>query len=143
MKNLLFILLTISALSLSAFAQTKNSAATIQSVKSSAAYAELLLRKTELDSEMESLLITYTAEFPKVKESKYELELIQKDLEKILTQTDASKLTLALGKMLVKRITFKTDLWILQSRLGAEHPDVKRAQRKVLTFDNAIKEIMP
>lgn len=115
----------------------------LEAIKSSSAYAELLLRKTELDSEAESLLASYTEDYPKVKESRYELGLIQRDFEKILMQTDTSKLTLALGKLLVRRAELNTTLWVLQSRYGANHPEVKRAVRKVASFDNAVKEIMP
>lgn len=147
--HILLLILTGSFLALPVLAQqTKLDAGTKsvssnQSIKSSPAYAEILLRKTELDADVESLLESYTEDFPKLKESRYELSLIQKDLDKLLTQTDASKLTLALGKLLVRRASLNTDLWALQSKYGAEHPEVKRAKRKVLSFDNAIKEILP
>lgn len=137
----LFILITVVTLHISVSAQTKTSLN--QNIKSSAAYAEILLRKTELDSEVESLSESYTEDFPKLKESRYELSLVQKDLEKLLSQTDDSKLTLALGKLLVRRATLNTDLWALQNKYDANNPEVKRAKRKVLSFDNAVKEIMP
>ena len=114
-----------------------------QAVKFSPAYAEILLRKTELESNVESLLISYTEDFPKIKESKFELILIQKDLQALLTQTDASKLNLALGKLMVRRAALSTDVWVLQTKYGDDQPEVKRAKRKVLSFDNAIKEILP
>lgn len=143
MKRLFFVSVIFLTLSLSVFAQSKSLSPSNQAVKSSPAYAEVLLRKTELDSEVESLLESYTEDFPKLKESRYELSLIQKDLDKVLTQTDVSKLTLALGKLLVRRAELNTDLWALQTKYGTEHPEVKRAKRKVLSFDNAVKEIMP
>lgn len=113
------------------------------SVKSTPAYAELLLRRAELESDVESLMESYTEEYPKVKSAKYELDLTKKDLSKLLTQTDVSKLTLSLGKLLVRKNELETELWMLQNQYNKEHPDVKRAQRKVLSFQNAIKEIMP
>ena len=114
-----------------------------QAVKSSPAYAEILLRKTELESDVESLLISYTEDFPKIKESKFELSLMLKELQTLLAQTDASKLSLALGKLMVRRAALSTDVWVLQTKYGDDHPEVKRAKRKVLSFDNAIKEILP
>lgn len=113
------------------------------SIKSSPAYAEILLRKVELESEVESLLISYTENFPKVKEGKFELSVLQKDLDKLLSQTDASKLTLALGKLMVRKNQLETDYWVLQNRLSEEHTEVKRAKRKVINYQNAIKEILP
>lgn len=114
-------------------------------IKSTPAYAEVLLRKTELESVLEDLLVSYTEDFPKVKETRYELSLIQRDLTKILSQTeaDSTKLTLALGKLLVRRAALETDLWSLQSKYGDAHPDVKRARRRVSSFDKAIGEILP
>lgn len=143
MKRVFIFLIGLLALSLPAFAQVKTPSSLTQSIKSTPAYAELLLRKTELNSEIESLAESYTEDFPKMKEARFELSLIQKDLNDLLKQTDASKLTLALGKMMVKRASLNTDLWALRSKLNPEHPDVKRAQRRVSSFDEAIKEIMP
>lgn len=111
-------------------------------VKSSPAYAEVLLRKVELESDLESLLVSYKEDFPKVKEVKFELSLINKDLQSLLGQSDASKLTLALGKLMVRKDELETDFWALQAKYGDEHPDVKRAKRKALSFQTAIKEIL-
>ena len=75
-------------------------------VKSSSTYAELLLRKTERESELEEFAIDYTEEYPKVKEIKFELSSINKEMDKLLavSAADAGKLTLALGKRNSKRI---------------------------------------
>lgn len=122
---------------------SKGISASQPSVKATSAYAELLLRRAELESEVESLLESYTEEYPKVKATKYELELTKKDLARLLTQTDTSKLTLSLGKLLVRKNELETELWALQNQYNKEHPQVKRTQRKVLSFQNAIKEILP
>jgi uncharacterized protein involved in exopolysaccharide biosynthesis len=112
-------------------------------IKSSPAYAEVLLRKAELEAEVESLLETYTEDYPKLRESRFELDLIAQDLTKLLAQTDPSRLTLALGKLLVRKNQLETDLWVLQNQYGKDHPEVKRAQRKVASFQKSIKEILP
>jgi uncharacterized protein involved in exopolysaccharide biosynthesis len=125
----------------------KKSAVTqaVSAAKSSPAYAELLLRRAERESALEEFLIDYTEEFPKVKEIKHELVLIQKELDKIITVSaaEAGKLTLALGKLMVRKIEIETDLWNLQRQYNNDHPEVKRAKRKVEVFDRAIKEIIP
>lgn len=143
MYRILALIILFFLLGLQASAQAKNVSNVTQSIKATPAYAEVILSKAELQSEVESLLDSYTEEYPKVKESRYELGLIQKDVEKLLSQTDVSKLTQALGKMIVRRAELNTNLWALQNRLGAEHPDVKRARRKAESFDIAVKEIMP
>lgn len=125
------------------FGQNKPSNETAKSVKSTPAYAEVLLRRAELETDVESFLESYTEEFPKVKAAKYELALTNKDLAKLLAQTDASKLTLALGKLLVRKNQLETELWMLQNQYDKNHPEVKRAQRKFSSFQNAVKEILP
>jgi peptidoglycan hydrolase CwlO-like protein len=112
-------------------------------VKSSAAYAEVLLQKTELSAELENLLLDFTETYPKIKELRFEIGLLQKDLDKLLAVSDASKLTLPLGKLLVRKASLATDVFNLQTKYSDEHPDVKRAKRKVEIFEQAIKEILP
>lgn len=138
----LLIFIIIFVCSVFCSAQTK-SIETAKAIKATPAYAELLLRKTELESDIEGWLATYTEEYPKLKEARFELDLISKDLTKLLTQTDVSKLTLALGKLMVRKNELGTDLWALQNQYGKDHPEVKRAQRKVAVFENSIKEILP
>ena len=111
---------------------------------SSPAFAELLLRKTEAVSELESLSLDYTDEFPKVKELRHVLSLVDRDMARIskVKAADTGKLTLALGKLLLRRIEVETDMWKLQGSYKDEHPEVKRAKRKVEIYDSAIAEIL-
>jgi hypothetical protein len=110
----------------------------------SPAYAELLLRKTELQSQLESLVLEYTEEFPKVKELRFVLGLLDRDVARIakVKPADSGKLTLALGKLMIRRIELETDMWNLQRSYKDEHPDVKRARRKVEIYETAISEIL-
>jgi len=113
-------------------------------LKSSPAYAEVLLRKTELLSELESLLIEYTEEYPKVKDLRFETVVLQKELDKLLAvnPAESSKLSAALGKLMVRKCELETNLWSLQKEFNDQHPDVKRAKRKLEIFESAIKDIL-
>lgn len=129
-------------------AQTTKIAApktTVSPQKSSPAYAELLLRHTERESELEELLIGYTEEFPKVKELRFEIGLLKIEMDRIAATnaSDAAKLSLPLGKLLVREIELETDLWNLKKQYNDDHPEVKRARRKIEVFRRAIKEILP
>jgi len=116
----------------------------VSHVSSSPAYAEILLKRTELDSELESLLLEYTEEFPKVREFRHVLTLIDRDAARLakVKAADSSRLTVALGKLIVRRIELETDLWNLQRNYKDEHPDVKRAKRKVEIYESAITDIL-
>ncbi|SRR5215204_1540833 len=141
----LFLLLSAPLL---CFSQTKTKPVTpvsaAQSVKSSPAYAEVLLRKTELLSELEALLVEYTEEYPKVKEMRFETGLLQKELDRLLATgaSDASRLSAALGKLMVRKCEIGVDLWSLQQQFNDQHPDVKRARRKAEIFEAAINDIL-
>lgn len=133
------------------FAQTRGAGAAVKAggednvqVRSSPAFAELQLRKTELVSELESLILDYTEEFPKVKAIRFAVTLIDRDIARIskVKPAESSKLTLALGKLMVRKIELETDMWNLQRSYKEEHPDVKRAKRKVEIYEAAINEIL-
>ncbi len=120
------------------------SAASQKAFRSSPAYAELLLRRTELSSTLESLILEYTEEFPKIIEIRHVLKLIDRETERIakVKEAEASKLTLALGKLIIRKIELETELWSLQRSYKDEHPDVKRAKRKLEIYETAIGEIL-
>lgn len=127
------------------FTKTDLSKTLSQTIKSTPAFAELLLRKTEREADLEQFLLDYTDEFPKVKELRFELELLQKQMEKVSTvnASDAPKLSLALGKLLVRKTELEVDYWNLLKQYNADHPEVKRAKRKIEVYEKAVKEILP
>jgi hypothetical protein len=114
------------------------------SFRSTSAFAEVILKKTEVEAEYESLLIDYTEEYPKVKENKVALRLLQAEIEK-LSKLDASqmpKLTLALGKLIVKKVDLEVDVNSLLIEFDEKHPDVLRARKKLRIYEKAIAEIL-
>lgn len=113
-------------------------------LKSSPAFAEVLLRKTELLAEVESLLVTYTEDFPRVQQVRYELNVLNTELTGLLKvkSEEREKLTLALGKLIVRKAELETDYWNLKTKYGDEHPDVKRAKRKIEIYAKAIKDVL-
>jgi hypothetical protein len=124
--------------------QKNKPAADSQSVRSSAAFSEVIFRRAELEAELESLLLEFTEEYPKVRADRYSIAQLQKQIEVLLSTKpgDSARLTLALGKLMVKKVELETDLWALQQSLADGHPDVKRAKRKVEIFEKAIKDIL-
>jgi len=113
-------------------------------IKSSPAYAEVLLRKTELQAELESVLADYTEANPKMLDLRFELAALNKSLERIyaVRPSETGKLTLALGKLLVKKAALDTDLNRLQRSYSKDNVEVKRAKRKVEIFEASINEVL-
>ena len=114
------------------------------STTSSPAYAELLLKKTELQAELEALVLEYTEDYPRVKEIRATLLLCDREMLRLVRvkTTDSGRLTLALGKLMARKIDVETELWRLLQTYKDEHPEVKRARKKVEIFENAIAEIL-
>ena len=113
-------------------------------VRSSAAYAELLLRKTDLEAELESLLTEYTEDYPKVKDLRLELGVLKPEVDRILTAktSDAAKLSQALGRLILGKVVHATALKKLQMQFQDAHPNVKKEKRMVEIYEAAIKEIL-
>jgi capsule polysaccharide export protein KpsE/RkpR len=114
-------------------------------VRSSPAYAEVLLRKTELLAEVESLSADYTDENPKIVGLRYEVASLEKLIDRLLSlkSSDAGKLTIALGRLMVRRASLDADLDRLLKSYNKDHTDVKRVKKKLEVYDAAIKEILP
>lgn len=114
------------------------------SVRSSPAYAEILLRKTELLADLESVINDYTEANPRVLDLRAEIASLDRASERLflVKSAESGKLTLALGKLIVKKASLDMDLAKLTRSYNKDHPEVKRAKRKVEIFDAAINEIL-
>ncbi len=113
-------------------------------IRSSPAYAEVLLRKTEITADIEALSEDYTEANPKMIDLRAELASLDRSLEKIfgVKPSETGKLTLALGKLLVRRAALEADLGRLSRSYNKDHPEVKRATRKLEIYDSAVKEVL-
>jgi chromosome segregation ATPase len=133
-----------AVLSFSAYSQSQISPAKVDHVRPSPAYAELLLHKTELTSTLESLLADYNEAYPKVRELRSELTLLNAEIARLMAvkPTDAGRLTLALGRMMLRKVELETELETLRAQYKDEHPDVRKLKRKIDVFESAIKEIL-
>jgi len=115
-----------------------------QIIRSSPAYAEVLLRKTELEAELESLLVDHTDEFPRIREARMELEFIRAEMDRMLRvkAADAQKLSAALGRLILAKIVHQAKLRQLRDQFSDDHPTVRRQRRTVEIYEAAIKEIL-
>ncbi len=115
-----------------------------KTLRGSGAYADILLKRANLESKYAEMIEFYTDKYPGVKETQYELKAINRELAK-LNQTppeDGAKLTSALGKLIVRMVELETDYWAKSQRYGDEHPDVRRAKLQYESFKHAIDDIL-
>jgi uncharacterized protein involved in exopolysaccharide biosynthesis len=113
-------------------------------IKASPAYAELLLRKTELASEIAAVAPDYTESNPRMLDLRNELAAIDRLMQRVFSvaPSEVGKLTQALGKLMVKQASLEADLARLSRSYSDEHPEVKRARRRLNAFDSAVREIL-
>lgn len=113
-------------------------------IRSSPAFAEVILRKAILESELEEMLVRYTNQYPKVAEARFELAELELAIGRLLDipEEKASKLTLALGKLLVQRAAYATELDVLKRKYSESHPEVRRSAKKLEIFDKAVGRIL-
>lgn len=113
-------------------------------IKSSPAYAEILLRKTEILAEIEAVSPDYTETHPKMLDLRFELASLDRSLERVfaIKPTETGRLTEALGKLIVKHAALDAELNHLMRSYNKEHPDVKRSKRRLDIFESAINDIL-
>jgi uncharacterized protein involved in exopolysaccharide biosynthesis len=145
-----FLIVFIFVYSLSIFAQTDNkkveySTPTSKAIKSSPAYSALILQRTIIRAELEEMLVTYTEDFPKVKDARHEIDLINFALSRLLDTkvTDSCKLSDSLGQLLIKKTAVEMELYNLKKKYKDDHPDVLRTKRKLDIYEKAVVEILP
>lgn len=113
-------------------------------VRASPAFAEVIYRKAVLESELEGLLVKYTNQYPKVAEIRFQLAELELALGKLLDvpADEKSKLSIALGKLMVQRAEYAAELDALKRKYNDSHPEVKQAARRLEIFDKAILRIL-
>ncbi len=138
------VLLLAGTLAVSAQVVKKPTPAADQTWKATAAYAEIALKRADAEAELESLLVEYTEEFPKVRELKYSLTRIDAEAARLaaIKPADRERATATLGKLMVRKVDAELELWKLSQDYADAHPEVKRAKKKVEIFERAIKEIL-
>ena len=144
LKKIFIAICVIFAAGASTFAQNSSAPDAPLSIKSSPAYAEILLRKTELQADIDAFGADYTEASAKMIELRAELASLDKSLVKIFAvrPSETGKLTQGLGKLIVKKAALDADLNRLLRVYSKEHPETRRAQRRVERFEAAIGEIL-
>ena len=89
-------------------------------------------------------MIDYTEEFPKIKEIRVELGFLKTEMDRLLAvkPADAGRLSLALGRLMLKKIELEKQLDLLRAQYKDEHPEVRKTRRQIETYESAIKEIL-
>lgn len=112
--------------------------------KSTAAYAELVLRKVALQSELEGSLATMAKDNPAVVAKQSELDAVAAELDQLCKVPRAKQVYLNenYAKLLLHKVELAGRLKTLLVRYTAEHPDVKRTQAELNALVREMAKIM-
>ena len=143
-RLILGVILAIGSMGAGAFTQTTTSSNEVGPVRSSAAYSVVLLRKTEIESDLVSFTDDYTEENPRVVDARFELASLTRDLDRMfgIKPSDVGKLTEATGKLIVRKAELETERNKLLRAYKDDHPQVKRVTRKLDIYTKAVKQIL-
>ncbi|HEX8564220.1 MAG TPA: hypothetical protein VF648_01030 [Pyrinomonadaceae bacterium] len=113
-------------------------------VKTSPAYAELVMKRTEVAADLEVLLPDYTEESPEVREKRLSLQILDAALKRLETVTLEQYLALtpAVGKMLARKLEAEAELKILSEIYTDDHPAVKKSKIRFKVFDAELKRLL-
>lgn len=113
-------------------------------VKTTPAYAELIMKRTEVAAELDVLLPDYTEDAPEVREKRLSLQILDAALKRLETVTLEQYLALtpAVGKMLARKLEAEAELKILSEIYTDEHPAVKKAKIRFKVFDAELKRLL-
>ena len=125
-------------------AQTVANADAVGSVKASPAYTEVMVRSIELRSELEAALLDYREESPKVRAIRREIAMLDDAMEMLmrLPLGSSGKMTSAVGRLIVRRAALETEYSETVARYGDDHPEVRRAKRRVEVYERSIRELL-
>ena len=139
-----FLLASAIFLSQGAQAQTAQASEASSSVKTSPAYAEIMVRKVELQSDLEAMLLDYKEEFPKIRSMRREIEILDASIEMLMKMPPSAngKMTSTVGRLIVRRAELETESSETAARYGGDHPEVRRAKKRVEVFERAIRELL-
>lgn len=108
------------------------------------AFAEVFAQKVETEAELKILSVEMTDDAPQITEKKMQHDFLQREIEWLenLPTTMQSKMTLALGKMIVRKIQAEVDEKMLTKNYADEHPLVKKARARLVIYKNEIDKLL-
>ena len=112
--------------------------------ETTAAYARLVLRKATVESEVAELSATLTNEHPSLTAKRFELRAIGLEMDKMrmFEQSRVSKLSAAVGDLIVSKVAVQVELHALRARLTRQHPDVTKKSDELAALEREIENVL-
>lgn len=118
--------------------------ATISKVADTGAYAEVFAARVEAEADLKVLTMDLTEETVQVREKKLERDLLDRDVRwlEALPSTSHIKMTVALGRLLVRKTQAEVDLKMLSANYAESFPTVKKARTRIEVYSSEIQKLL-
>ena len=113
-------------------------------VKTTSAYGMLILRKLEVETELEKVLSEYTSEHPSAKIKQFELDVLNSEMAKMAetAQSNLVKLTSGYGTLILQKVKLVSEMQALLLEYTSEHPNVKLKEVELNLLEHEIAKLM-
>lgn len=108
------------------------------------AYAVLVLRKAKVEAELSQLSEELTHKHPSLDSKRFELRAIRREMAKMraVDTSRASKLSGAVGNLILSKVALEIELNDLLVRLTPQHPDVTKKRSELAALEREIQNIL-
>lgn len=108
------------------------------------AYAEVLANRIEAEADLKVLTLDYSDDAPQVKAKKLERDLLGRQIRWLEALPDSSqpKMTVALGKLLVRKALAEAALKTLNETYAEQHPLMKKARARFEVYNSEIEKLL-
>jgi hypothetical protein len=119
-------------------------AAPVSKIADTGAYAEVYAARVEADADLKVLSTDLTEETVQVREKKLERDLLAREIRwlEALPLLSHDKMTMALGRLLVRKTQAEVSLKMLSENYAESFPTVKKAKTRIEVYNDEIQKLM-
>ena len=112
--------------------------------KTTPAYGVLVLRKADLEAELQMMLARFTEAHPDVRLKKIELDVLEREMKRMETvaQEGLPKFTATYGNLILHQVKVEVELETLMAQLSEQHPDVKNKRAELDILKREIDKVL-
>ena len=117
---------------------------TVSKVADTAAYAEVYAARVEAEADLKVLNMDLTEESVQVREKKLERDLLAREIRwlEALPSTSHNKMSMALGRLLVRKTQAEVNLKMLSQNYAEDFPAVKKAHTRIGIYNDEVQKLL-
>ena len=116
----------------------------VSKVADTGAYAEVYAARVEAEADLKVLAMDLTEETVQVREKKLERDLLAREIRwlEALPSVSHDKMTIALGRLLVRKTQAEVSLKMLSENYAEDFPTVKKARTRIGVYNDEVQKLL-